>query len=122
MAEKLSYNSVINDKSKSYLGKEITWRGQISNLSQIDGIKFWIIDNNHTIRTSSYNDWFWAIPKEIPTTSETNGNWPSYMLKKYGNLNIDDVIIESDTFTITGTLLELDCDFYDSTIKNAYQM
>lgn len=97
-----------------YVGKIISWTGKISNLSQIDGVKFWIIDDQHQPNITTDNDWFWAIPNDNPPADIKHGEWVTYMLKRYGNIDISSIDRDNDIFLIKGKLLELDCTFYDS--------
>lgn len=111
----LSYSSVVSDKTKSYVGKQVAWKGKIAtNLSQIDGIKFWVVDKQHQPNTKTNNAWFWSVPADWPTSDDTNGAWVTYMLKRYGNIDASKINPDSDVFLITGKFLELDCTFYDN--------
>ena len=73
----LDYSTVVNDKSNGYVGKTVQWRGVIAGLSQLDGIKFWVVDKNHTSFDDSYHDWFWAVPDDLLSldTEQTHGAW-----------------------------------------------
>lgn len=108
---KLTFNAVVVDNAGSYVGKEITWLGQISGNSQIDGIKFNIIDQDHKV--SSDNNWFWAIPPDFPTSAEINGQWAVYMLSRFGNIDNNQIVRDRDFFLVTGLLEKSDCTFYD---------
>lgn len=105
-----------NCEKHPYIGKIISWMGKISSLSQIDGIKFWIIDDQHQPNIKTDNSWFWAIPDNNPSAEITHGKWVTYMLKRYGNIDINSVDSDNDIFLIKGKLLELDCTFYDNTL------
>ncbi len=108
----LSYDKVADRNQKNYVGKTVSWKGKIAiDLSQIDGVKFWIIDDRSTISDTKYDRWFWVVPEYEPTVAETNGLWVSFMLKKYGNLDIKDIDVKNDIFLINGILAESDCDF-----------
>lgn len=111
----LDYNTVVNNFKKTYIGKEVSWAGKISNLSQIDGIKFWIVDDQHRPNATTYNDWFWALPADLPTVETTHGKWVTYMLRRYGNIDANSINGDNDVFLIKGKLLFLDCDFYNNT-------
>lgn len=107
-----SYSEVVNDKTKSYVGKNVSWTGKIAyNLSQIDGVKLWIVDEQH--KTVVTTNWFWAIPLDDPTANETNGEWVAYILKRFGGINTSKVDVENDRFLVAGILRESDCSFYD---------
>ena len=115
----LSYNTVVSETSTStYMGKGVKWLGVIAGMSQIDGIKFWVADKDHTSFNNSYHDWFWAIPNDpnlLLGPEQTHGEWVTYMLKTYGNIDADTTDPTHDLFLITGKLDENDCTFYDST-------
>ncbi len=113
---------------KSYKGREIKWRGKIaSKYSQIDGIKFCIIDDSHK-NPDIYSecDWFWAIPKELATEkdssyqSDWNGNLVELMFKNYSNIDYDKINSEKDEFIITGKLdsLDTEVDYFNRVIPS----
>lgn len=110
----LTYSTVVSDKTNAYICKRVAWNGKIAtNLSQIDGIKFLIIDAQHPV-DSTTTDWFWSVPVDWPTSNDANGAWVTYMLRHYGNIDASKINPDKDVFLITGKLLELDCTFYDN--------
>lgn len=123
----ISYDTVVNSKPNSYIGKRVTWTGKIAiNLSQISGIKFWIVDKQHQPDSSKDNAWFWAIPKELATKEDPsykegwNGYWGEFMFKNYSKIDYDTVDTSNDVFLVTGTVENLDCTYPngDNTIES----
>jgi hypothetical protein len=108
----LSYDNIADRNQKNYVGKTVSWKGKIATeLSQLDGVKFWIVDGRSMTSDTKYEKWFWVVPEYESNVAETNGLWVSFMLKKYGNLDIKDVDVKNDIFLINGILSESDCDF-----------
>ena len=108
----LTYNQIVESKDK-YVGKSIVWQGSVTTeLSQISGIKFWIIDKDHNDNKA----WFWAYDKDtlyLPTEAE--GKWVSYLLKKYTG---SDEYDENTKFEVKGIVKELDCEVADFCVPN----
>lgn len=119
MKTDIKYSDLIKlnpEKLKSHLGSEIAWKGKIaSRYSQIDGIKFCIVDDGH-VNPDVHSDceWFWAIPKELATKydptnkSDWTGNWNKYVFDKYSEIEYDKIISENDTFLVTGIIEDID--------------
>lgn len=111
-SDNLTYNQVVESKDK-YVGKSIVWQGSVATeLSQISGIKFWIIDKDHNDNKA----WFWAYDKDtsyLPTEAE--GKWVSYLLKKYIGSDEHD---ENTKFEVKGIVKELDCEVADFCVPN----
>lgn len=123
----LTYDDIINSKieetesysyyESKYEGKKIQWRGKISAYySQITGIKFCIIDDNHTeVDINKPCDWFWASSKETKNADITSinpnwdGLWVNYILNYYKvdfNKNSN---FYNDIYTIKGIINGIDC-------------
>lgn len=123
----ISYNEVVKsavlDSEKnsyydsSYNNQIIKWQGKISKeYTQITGIKFCIIDNEHqNINIKEPCDWFWAMSEQVKDADNTNtnhdwsGDWVGYILNYYKvpfNKNSD---FYNETYTITGKINGIDC-------------
>ena len=129
--EVLTFDMVASSKNNEYKGKPVNWQGMINtSASQIDGIKFYILDSEHSVHSWKQSDWFWAIPND--NGGANNGDWVSYMLKRYGTVKgavdkggnsgssfydpeggVKDSGIdpEKQIFEIRGSVHENDCDF-----------
>ena len=102
------------DKWNLILDQDIQWKGKIGiGLEQIDGIKFYFIgDDGKTSRTAGWQDWFWVLPTSTEEIVIEKDGWVEYMLKSFGNIDINTVDFISDTFLITGKYTNFDCGFY----------
>jgi len=133
----LSYTDVINENSfvqkknsdgemekrSIYRGKNVRWKAKIaSRYSQIDGIKFCIIDDSHqNVDTHSNCDWFWLFPNNLATENSPealvgwDGYWPKYMFKTYSGLNPEKIDWDKDVFLISGEVEDIDLgiDYFD---------
>ncbi|MBU4347254.1 hypothetical protein KJ586_00030 [Patescibacteria group bacterium] len=123
-ADVINENSFIQEKNSDgemekhsiYRGKNVQWMGRVANrYSQIDGIKFCIIDDKHKNADSRADcDWFWLFPVNLATENsperQTNwdGFWPSYMFKTYSGLNPEKIDWDKDTFLIYGEIEDID--------------
>lgn len=113
--DKISYSRVSDDKYNDLKGKRIQWTGMISDYSHIDGIKFWIVDNDRQPSAWNYYEWFWAVPDKAnmrPKLSKYEGSWVIYMMEKYGGIKKFD-INSSAIYQIIGIFDGSDCAFYD---------
>lgn len=91
------------------------WRGKIAtDLSQIDGVKFYFVDSNN-VPSSTFGqmDWFWAEPEDLTdlTAEQTGGKWVQYMLKRFGDIDIDKIDTEKDIFLVSGKFDYRDCGY-----------
>ena len=111
----ISYNQVIDDTTNVFSNKIVNWQGVINKNSQINGIKFNIIDSEHTYGNWSDYDWFWAVPKEKDVKNKIISNWIEFTLNKYGNIKNYNT---NDIFLIKGKIINLDCTFYDYSTFN----
>lgn len=108
-----TFNNLALNQCNNYKGVSVQWKGVISNKSQLDGIKFWIIDSIHQKDKWQEYDWFWAVPSDLEEIGQLNdGDWVKYMLNRFGNINSQKVIYGQDIFLITGTLEDSDCNYY----------
>jgi len=108
-----SYLDVINCPLLSQ-GVTVQWQAKIaSRYSQIDGIKFCIVDDKHPKeKVDGYKDcdWFWLIPENLATEASPeyqvgwDGSWPNYMFKTYSTINPSEVDWDNDIFLITGKI------------------
>lgn len=110
----LSYNEISNAENDNFKNKIIQWEGIFCGQSQINGIKLCIIDDKHHVDNLNKNEWFWGIPQIEPSVDEHKGNWATWMLKKYGNINSDN-LNGDEIFIVTGKFVFSDCDFYNNT-------
>jgi len=111
----ITYDAAIKLGDKAE-GKEVIWNGQIAyGLSQIDGIKFWIVDSSHptTIKREGY-EWFWAIDSDTWVLPESaHGRWATYLITKFvGEAPCEDKCI----YQVRGKVVSLDCTFYDESL------
>jgi len=108
----LTYNQVVNLKDKS-IKQEIIWYGKVAtDLSQIDGIKFWIIDKEHTNKEK----WFWSYDEDTQQLpQEASGNWVNYTLNKYVGISDHN---EDTIFEIKGEVINIDCDVAEYCVPN----
>lgn len=112
----LTYSDVIDkgalttEKESIYNGREIKWQGKIANYSQISGVKFCIVDEEHiNPDIHSACEWFWVYPEEeYDARSDWDGNWVKAVFKNYSNVDYDKIISEQDTFLITGVIDGID--------------
>jgi len=93
-------------------GEEIRWEGAFCGLSQIDGIKLCFLDDEGGTDNLDIYNWFWGLPEVVPSVEEHGGEWASWMLKKYGNIDAD-TLTGDEVFVVTGTFVFNDCNFYD---------
>lgn len=118
VAEKSSYNtssSLTYDQAiglgQKAVGKEVVWTGEVAHeLSQISGIKFWIVDGSHPANGKRQGyEWFWALDEDtmyLPLAAD--GQWVTYLMAKFvGDYDCDDCRYE-----VRGRIYSLDCDFY----------
>ncbi len=123
----LTYNDVINSKIETIDNKDyyqsslkdslISWQGKISAYySQITGIKFCIIDDEHPeVGINKPCNWFWAFANnfmgadDLTKNPNWDGKWVNYILNYYEvpfdkNNNFYD-----DVYTIQGKINGIDC-------------
>lgn len=123
----LNYNQIRDSKieassndgyyQSTYKNSIITWQGKISDYySQITGIKFCIIDSDHTeINIDKPCDWFWALSDEtkdadsILVNPNWDGLWVNYILNYYKVSFDKNSNFYNDTYKITGRIRGLDC-------------
>lgn len=123
----LTYKEVINSKieeteyysyyKSKYEGQEIQWQAKISGYySQITGIKFCIIDKDHTeIDINKPCDWFWANSEEtkdadiISINPDWDGLWVNYILNYYKVAFNKNSNFYNDIYTIQGKINGIDC-------------
>ncbi|MDP3043139.1 MAG: hypothetical protein Q8N21_01940 [bacterium] len=135
-ASTLSYTDVINEEpllnkneiggstKNPYAGEIIQWQAKIaSSLTQRDGIKFCIIDDEHQNVDSNGNcDWFWLLDKNLGTKDGPNffnsADWFDYIFKNYSDINPQKIDWGKDTFLITGVLEDIDLDVADRPVPN----
>jgi hypothetical protein len=106
-----SENKVGRDNLPS-IGQQVEWEGKIAtDLSQIDGIKFYFVELK--TKTVSTANWFWAAPEDLTslTAKQTDGKWVRYMFKRFGDIDIDKIDPEKDTFLVSGRFDYQDCDY-----------
>lgn len=127
----LTYNQVNNSKiepekspelynSKSD-GGVVEWKAKISSYySQITGIKFCVIDNDHqNINIDKPCDWFWAFSGDlmdadnIQVNPNWDGDWVGYILNYYKV-----PFNENGVYTIKGVVNGIDCGVDDKCIPN----
>ena len=122
----LSYADVVNkdslfDKNEvdgsiktPYVGKIIQWQAKIArSLTQRDGIKFCVIDDEHQNIDSKGNcDWFWLSDKNLGTRDDPNffnsADWFDYIFKTYSDINPQKIDWGKDTFLVTGEVEGVD--------------
>ncbi|MBT7348798.1 hypothetical protein HN858_03940 [Candidatus Falkowbacteria bacterium] len=129
--QKVSYEFAINAQNSNTKGGRVEWNGVISDKTQIDGIKFWIFDEDHPASIWDYYEWFWGAPDytkeeelfEINNqiTQNFSGNWVNYMMKRYG-VTKSDGVDWSGIYRITGSFNGADCDYYDQKDRNGNQV
>lgn len=132
----LTYNQVLNSKieparspelydSRSD-GRVIEWNAKISSYySQITGIKFCIIDNNHqNVDIDKPCDWFWAFSGDVANADNTDlnpgwdGSWVKYILNYYKVPFNKDKRFYNDVYTVKGVVNGFDCGVDDKCIPN----
>lgn len=125
--EKLKYNEILAHELEpteyqSYFkteqeGKIVEWKGKISRYyTQITGIKFCVIDEDHeNVNTEEPCDFFWAYSEDlmdadnISVNPNWDGNWVRFILDYY-NLPLDEEGgYLNDTYLIKGVVLGVDC-------------
>lgn len=123
----LTYDDVINSKietidNKDYYqsslkGSVISWQGKISAYySQITGIKFCIIDDEHQeVDINNPCDWFWAFSDNLMGADDRainpnwDGKWVNYILDYYRVPFNKNSIFYNDIYTIQGKINGIDC-------------
>lgn len=128
----ITYKFATDIKNINARGGKVEWLGMISDRSQIDGIKFWILDEEHPVSTWNYYEWFWAIPKWEDVENLFNekkengklkfvGDWVTYMMEHYGNITENDVDYNG-IYKIIGSFDGADCTFYEQKDKKDNQV
>lgn len=125
--QNLNYNQIQNSKietafkdgyyQSTYKNAVIEWRGKISAYySQITGIKFCIIDDDHQeVDINNPCDWFWAFADELigadDLTKNPNwdGKWVNYILNYYEVPFDKNGLFYNDVYTIRGKINGIDC-------------
>ncbi|MBA3047368.1 hypothetical protein KKC83_01580 [Patescibacteria group bacterium] len=110
----LSYDEVAVKLYDDFQNRIIRWQGIFCGQSQISGIKLCVIDEHHPKDNLNKDKWFWGIPQIEPNIDEYKGKWATWMLKKYGNINSEN-LASDETFIVTGKFVFNDCAFYDNT-------
>jgi len=123
----LSYNQVFNSKiepersidfhDSKFDGSVIEWKAKISAAyTQITGIKFCVIDNEHqNIDIDKPCDWFWAFNEVLMDADNTevnpewDGLWVNYILNYYKVPFNKDLRFYDDIYTVKGIVDGLDC-------------
>lgn len=133
----LTYNQVINSKiepekspelynSKSD-GSVVEWKAKISSYySQITGIKFCVIDNDHqNVNIDKPCDWLWAFNRVLMDADNTDVNpgwdglWVNYILNYYKvPFDKDKRFYDDEIYTIKGVVDSIDCGVDDKCIPN----
>ena len=125
--EKLKYNEILAHELEptehqlyfktGQEGKIVEWRGKISRYyTQITGIKFCVIDEDHeNVNTEEPCDFFWAYSEDLMDADNLSvnpnwdGSWVRFILDYY-NIPLDE---EGDylnnTYLIKGAVLGVDC-------------
>lgn len=119
---KINNNYTYADLSKSeaatLVGQTVELNGRLAtNLTQIDGVKFWVVDNAHDPSSNAEYEWFWATtaqPEQLP--DQYSGSWTKFMFEKYAGLNSDTLNFDKATFLIKGEFIGPDCSFYDQAV------
>ena len=131
----LTYNQVMGSKlepdkietyESSYDGQVIAWQAKISAYySQITGIKFCVVDNNHqNVNINKPCDWFWAISKDVmdaditPINPSWDGQWVDYILKYYKVPFDESKLFYNDLYTVTGIVDGIDCGVGSKCVPN----
>ncbi len=125
--KKLTYNQLMSDKleksdTPGYFntekkGQEIEWQAKISgNYSQITGIKFCIIDDEHQdVDINQPCDMFWAFADElmdadnIAINPDWDGDWVKYILNYYNVPFDENTNYFNDIYTVRGIVNGIDC-------------
>lgn len=122
----ISFNQVVDSKTNEtssdyyeskYKNEEIVWNGKISGYySQITGIKFCIVDEDHKeVDINKPCDWFWAFSEKLIDADDTkinpnwDGLWVNYILNYYKVPFDKNTSFYNDIYTITGTINGVDC-------------
>ena len=119
----VTYRFATDYKNRNAKGGKVEWFGAITGLSQVDGIKFWILDNEHPVSAQGQYDWFWAIPSlevvssmfnEKPEAGQSKftGDWVAFMLERYGGIAKEDIDYNG-IYKITGIFDGGDCSYYE---------
>lgn len=132
----ITYNQVMDSKfgearnvdfyKSSYEGQIIKWQAKISAYySQITGIKFCVIDNDHkNIDIDKPCDLFWAFSGDvidadnIETNPNWDGHWVDYILNYYKIPFNKNLRFYDDVYTITGVVGDFDCGIAEKCVPN----
>jgi len=132
----LTYNQVLNSKiepersptlhDSKLDGNIIEWKAKISSYySQITGIKFCVIDDDHkNIDIDKPCDWFWAFNEVLMDANniEVNpiwdGLWVNYILNYYKVPFDKNMRFYNDVYTIKGTVNGIDCGVGNKCVPN----
>jgi len=123
----LTYNQLMSFELEKYNtpgyfrtkeeGKEIEWQAKISDhYSQITGIKFCVIDDEHqNVDISNPCDMFWSFADElmdvddITINPDWDGNWVKYILNHYNVPFDENSNYFNDVYTVKGIINGIDC-------------
>ena len=120
----VSFNDVLN--SDEYIGDVISWQAKISSYySQISGIKFCIVDEDHqNVDIDKPCDWFWALSDatmnadNLEINPNWDGHWVNFILNYYKVPFNEDLRFYNDIYTIKGIIYGIDCGMNDKCIPN----
>lgn len=132
---KTSYNQVMGQKlvyisptiyKNIYEGQVVEWKAKISSYySQITGIKFCVIDNDHqNVDIDKPCDWFWAYSDAVMSADNLeinpgwDGHWVNYILNYYKVSFNENARFYNDIYTIKGIINGIDCGVDDKCIPN----
>jgi hypothetical protein len=125
--DSLSYNDVLNSKiidgnkydyyKSQYEGEMVEWSGKISSYySQITGIKFCIIDDEHqNVNINKPCDMFWAFSEDLmgaddlSVNPDWDGNWVPYILNYYNVPFDENADYFNDIYIVKGIVNGIDC-------------
>ncbi|MFA5109264.1 MAG: hypothetical protein WC458_01855 [Patescibacteria group bacterium] len=132
----LTYNHVMDSKiegtedggyyKSEYEGQPIEWQGKISaHYSQITGIKFCVIDNEHqNVNIDQPCDWFWAFADDLMRANDRvinpnwDGKWVNYILNYYKVPFDNDSRFYNEIYTIQGKINGIDCGADDKCVPD----
>jgi hypothetical protein len=98
-------------------GKNIEWKAKISKYySQITGIKFCIVDDEHkSVDVSKSCDMFWSFADELMRADDLSvnpgwdGKWVKYILNYYNVPFDENSDYYNDIYTVKGIVNGIDC-------------
>ena len=112
---KPGFDELAASSSNQFINQVVQLKGTISNLSQLQGIKFWPYDDKYISGQRTQYEFFWASPEGLEniTADQHQGQWVKYTLKRYAGLSPKDINPDKDIYLVTGKYTGSDCGYWE---------